>query len=102
MFGIGAPELILIAIIAIVFIGPKKLPEVARTFGRGYREFQSALEGVKKDFNEAGENVKKEVNASLADVKHEADLVVNKQIQHDDPNIPAEFKKDVSKPNSVH
>ncbi|MBI3794046.1 MAG: twin-arginine translocase TatA/TatE family subunit [Nitrospinae bacterium] len=90
MFGIGAPELVLIVIIAIIFIGPKKLPEVARMFGRGYREFQSALEGVKKDFHEAGEIATKDVKASVEEVKSS----VKDAVSVDDPHIPAEFKKD--------
>lgn len=65
MFGIGAPELVLILIVALIFIGPKKLPEVARTFGRSYREFQSALDGVKKDFTEAADPVKQDLEASV-------------------------------------
>jgi len=37
---IGAPELIIIAIIALVIFGPGKLPEVAQSLGRGVREFR--------------------------------------------------------------
>lgn len=46
MFGLGSGELLLILFIALVFIGPKKLPELARGLGRGIREFQKA----KNDF----------------------------------------------------
>ena len=35
MFGIGLPEMIVIAIVALVFIGPKNLPGVLRSVGRG-------------------------------------------------------------------
>jgi len=42
MFGLGAGEVILICVIALIFIGPKKLPELARGLGRGLREFQKA------------------------------------------------------------
>jgi Tat protein translocase TatB subunit len=95
MFGIGAPELVLILVIALIFIGPKKLPEVARTFGKGYREFQSALDGVKRDFHEAGENLKNDVEASVkeepaAKVEHPAELSqpvpqVKPEVQADQP-----------------
>jgi sec-independent protein translocase protein TatA len=67
MFGIGVPELVLILIVALIFIGPQKLPQVARMFGKSYREFQGALDGVKRDFHEAGDSIKQDVEASLAE-----------------------------------
>ncbi|MDX6698250.1 MAG: sec-independent protein translocase protein TatA [Solirubrobacteraceae bacterium] len=43
MPGIGPMELIVVLIIALVVLGPKKLPEVGRSVGRGMREFKSSL-----------------------------------------------------------
>ena len=40
MFGIGTFELVLIFCIALVFIGPQKLPQLAKSLGKGIREFQ--------------------------------------------------------------
>ncbi|MGC9518419.1 MAG: twin-arginine translocase TatA/TatE family subunit [Desulfuromonadaceae bacterium] len=48
MFGIGMPELLLIMALALVFIGPKKLPDVARALGRGMREFRNAADDLKR------------------------------------------------------
>jgi sec-independent protein translocase protein TatA len=42
---IGPMELIVVLIIALVVLGPKKLPEVGRSVGRGMREFKSSLTG---------------------------------------------------------
>jgi len=56
MFGIGFPELLVILVVALIFIGPGKLPEVARSLGRGYRELQRALSGVKEEFEATGES----------------------------------------------
>ncbi|TLM65454.1 MAG: twin-arginine translocase subunit TatB [Deltaproteobacteria bacterium] len=52
MFGIGFPELLLIAVIALVVIGPKRLPDLARALGRGFAEFRRATDELKQTFEE--------------------------------------------------
>jgi sec-independent protein translocase protein TatA len=49
MPNIGAPELIVILVIALLVLGPKKLPEVGRSVGRGMREFKDSIAGNDKD-----------------------------------------------------
>lgn len=53
MFGIGFQELIIIAIIALLIVGPKKLPDLAKTLGKGFRDFKNATEGVTEDLKDA-------------------------------------------------
>jgi sec-independent protein translocase protein TatA len=45
MPNLGAPELIVILVIALIVLGPKKLPEVGRSVGMGMREFKDSLAG---------------------------------------------------------
>ena len=45
MPNIGPLELVVVLIIALVILGPKKLPDVGRSMGRGMREFKSAITG---------------------------------------------------------
>lgn len=47
MFGIGMTEMILIAALALVVLGPKKLPDLARSLGKGFAEFKRATNELK-------------------------------------------------------
>ncbi len=49
MPSIGFPELLVILIIALIVLGPKKLPEAGRAMGKGMREFKDSLSGVHED-----------------------------------------------------
>jgi Tat protein translocase TatB subunit len=49
MFGMGMPEILLILALALIVIGPKKLPDLARSLGKAFGEFKNAS----KDFKEA-------------------------------------------------
>ena len=45
MFGLGATELIVILVIALLVFGPRKLPEIGGALGKGIRDFRKSLEG---------------------------------------------------------
>jgi sec-independent protein translocase protein TatB len=47
MFGIGMPEMILILAVALIVIGPKKLPDLAKSLGRAFGEFKKATSDLK-------------------------------------------------------
>jgi sec-independent protein translocase protein TatB len=51
MFGIGTPELILILVVALIIIGPKKLPDIAKALGRAFGEFRRATDDLKENFD---------------------------------------------------
>lgn len=75
MFGIGMPELLLLLAIALIVIGPKKLPDLAKSLGRAMREFKKAtnefketiqidedLSDVKKAFDGLGDDIKDSIS----------------------------------------
>ncbi|WP_084473917.1 Sec-independent protein translocase subunit TatA/TatB, partial [Deinococcus pimensis] len=49
MFGLGAPEILVILLIALVIFGPKKLPELGKSLGQGIREFRRGTNGLKEE-----------------------------------------------------
>jgi TatA/E family protein of Tat protein translocase len=63
MFGIGLPELIIIMVIALIVIGPSKLPDLARALGKGLAEFKKATQEIKEglELDEDFRNVKNEL-----------------------------------------
>ncbi len=64
MFGsIGMPELVLIFIVALLVFGPKKLPELGKSLGRGLAEFKRASEDLKRTIEDEIEQGKHEAEA---------------------------------------
>jgi sec-independent protein translocase protein TatA len=52
---IGPMELIIVLVIALIVLGPKKLPEVGRSVGKGMREFKDSLSGINDDDDDEDE-----------------------------------------------
>ena len=59
-FNLGPGELLLILAIALVVLGPKKLPEVGRSLGKGMREFKDSLSNMSSD--DERDDTKKSLN----------------------------------------
>ena len=66
VFGIGLPELAVIAAIGLLVFGPKRLPELGKTLGKTLKGFQSASSEFEKEFRRAVDTVEAEVTASSA------------------------------------
>ena len=71
MFGIGPMEMIVIAIVAIVFIGPERLPEVMRKFGKIFVQIRRQTNEVKSTFNEAIQDAERDFEIErLRELQH--------------------------------
>ncbi len=55
MFGIGLPELILIMAVALIVVGPEKLPELAKSLAKGVLELKKTANALKESLNEEEE-----------------------------------------------
>ncbi|MBW1709778.1 MAG: twin-arginine translocase TatA/TatE family subunit [Deltaproteobacteria bacterium] len=78
MFGIGTQELIIILVIALVIIGPKHLPDMAKALGRGIGEFRRATNELKKTID--ADDDLKEITKSLSEAKEEVYSMVREEI----------------------
>ena len=88
MFGIGMPELILILAIALIVIGPKKLPDLAKSLGRAMREFKKATSELKGSLELDGEM--KEVKDTFQDIKSD----ITNSVLEDRPESEAKSDMD--------
>ena len=82
MFGIGMPELLLLLAIALIVVGPKKLPELAKALGRGIAEFKKATNEIKESL---------ETNTEFSELKQSFDDIQETVV---DATLPSTTNED--------
>ena len=105
MFGIGMPELLVIAVVALLVVGPKKLPDIAKALGKGLSEFRKAADGATETIKETlkTDELKRDIEGIKESLLHGND---EEQKKPDDNPAPDKDNKDASsdapKPGSPH
>jgi Tat protein translocase TatB subunit len=97
MFGIGMPELLIILAVALIIIGPKKLPELAKTLGRTLGEFKRATNDLKESIqtetglDEMGDELKqvdRDLKDATAFVDETPSSIGERPVESDEPDEP--------------
>lgn len=76
MLDLGMQELIVIFVVALLVFGPKKLPELGRTLGKGMRELKMALRGVQ----ESVEEIEKDASEEITEAKKDMEELITKEL----------------------
>jgi TatA/E family protein of Tat protein translocase len=74
MFGLGFWEIAIILVVAFLVLGPKKLPDLARSLGRGLRDLRRASEDIRSSIQEPLDEIRKpleEIRSDLADTVYQ-------------------------------
>jgi sec-independent protein translocase protein TatB len=79
MFGIGLPEMIVIFAVALIVVGPDKLPGLARSLAKGMMEMKKTLQQVKENLTQEGETL----DSVQQDLRKTADELRDKMIDAD-------------------
>lgn len=72
---LGWTEMVVIFFVALVVFGPKRLPELGKTLGKGLREFKKASDELKSNWHEQLREIEAPVRKTLEDVKTEVEEV---------------------------
>lgn len=86
MFDIGGGELLLILVTVLVLFGPKKLPELAQSFGKGMKEFKKAQQHFKDQMDEVMREEPTNIYPDNTPSNHQATILPDEETPEDKSN----------------
>lgn len=90
MFGVGIPELVVIFLVALVILGPKQLPEVAKFLGKALGEFRKATDDISAEFNSAKSMLEEEIRQAERAAQEEKSRIEQPEKASSDQTVPTE------------
>lgn len=76
--GIGGGELVMVAIVFLMLFGAKNVPDMAKSIGKGLKEFKKATDDIKREFAEGTSEITKDINDIKNDVESDTREIINK------------------------
>ncbi len=113
MFGIGLPEMLLIMALALIVVGPDKLPDLARSLAKGLMELKKTAEGLKDTLAKEGnplDDIKPDLEAAAKSLKdnlldtppYQRDEIVNQDgVNHPADNAVTAYEELMKKTGTV-
>lgn len=74
---LGGSEIVLIVLVFLMFFGAKSIPSVARSLGKGIRDFKEAANGIQQEIQNTTAPVREELNKTTSDIRSEVGNVVD-------------------------
>ncbi len=68
---ISGAEMVLVMLLALLFFGAKAIPDIAKTLGKGMREFKKATNDIKREINDYTDDIKKDIDDVTSTVNKE-------------------------------
>ena len=102
MFGIGMPEMLLILAVALIVIGPKKLPDLAKSLGRAFAEFRRATSEIKEslEIDDADlKDIKTTFDGMRDELREAVDINIDKEYKGQSESIADEKEKEARSDN---
>jgi TatA/E family protein of Tat protein translocase len=85
MGSLGVSEMLMIFVIALLVFGPKKLPELGKSLGKGIREFKKATEDLKSNWDEHVKDIAEPLNDARREIHGMGENIKARVYEHLEP-----------------